>query len=152
MSLIPFTVGKLSVILVNDETCILLIKAFGINLPMLINPYEALCISQITNGCAVDKRLPSVLFEKLIKTFNAPLTKIVISEICDDEFVTTIFLEKDGEEIAFPAFPSDAIALALSLNAPMFIEEQVVIEGSEEESTQGLIDFIEEVAPQYLTD
>jgi uncharacterized protein len=51
---------------------------------------------------------------------------VVVNELKDDTFYAVIWLERDGELISIDSRPSDALALALRLDCPIYVEEQVL--------------------------
>jgi bifunctional DNase/RNase len=54
------------------------------------------------------------------------MKKVVVSELKDDTFYAVIWLEKDGEIISVDSRPSDALALALRLDCPIYVDESVL--------------------------
>ena len=54
------------------------------------------------------------------------LRKVVVSELKDDTFYAVIWLDRDGELISVDSRPSDALALALRLDCPIYVEESVL--------------------------
>jgi hypothetical protein len=54
------------------------------------------------------------------------LRKVVVSELKDDTFYAVIWLDRDGELITVDSRPSDALALALRLDCPIYVEETVL--------------------------
>jgi hypothetical protein len=54
------------------------------------------------------------------------VSKVVVNELKDDTFYAMIWLEKDGELITVDSRPSDALALALRTDCPIFVDEQVI--------------------------
>ncbi len=66
------------------------------------------------------------LARNLIRHLNASLERVVINELRDDTFFATLWLRQDQEPIAVDARPSDALALALRADCPIFVSEQVI--------------------------
>ena len=54
------------------------------------------------------------------------MRKVVVSELKDDTFYAVIWLDRDGELISVDSRPSDALALALRLDCPIYVEETVL--------------------------
>jgi uncharacterized protein len=52
--------------------------------------------------------------------------KVVVSELKDDTFYALIWMERDGETMSLDSRPSDALALALRLDCPIFVEDEVL--------------------------
>ena len=57
---------------------------------------------------------------------NTGVKKVVVNELKDDTFYAIIWLEKDGELISVDSRPSDALALALRLDCPIYVEDSVL--------------------------
>ena len=66
------------------------------------------------------------LIKTLLLGLNAGMKKVVVSELKDDTFYAVIWLERDGEVISVDSRPSDALALALRLDCPIYVEESVL--------------------------
>ena len=54
------------------------------------------------------------------------MRKVVVSELKDDTFYAVIWLERDGELMSIDSRPSDALAMALRLDCPIFVDEEVL--------------------------
>ncbi len=57
---------------------------------------------------------------------NTALRKVVVSELRDDTFYAVIWLDREGDLISVDSRPSDALALALRLDCPIYVEESVL--------------------------
>ena len=66
------------------------------------------------------------LIKTLLLGLNTGVRKIVVSELKDDTFYAIIWLDRDGELISVDSRPSDALALALRLDCPIYVEESVL--------------------------
>ena len=66
------------------------------------------------------------LIRNLLIGLNTCLRKVVVSELNDDTFYAVIWLDRDGELISVDSRPSDALALALRLDCPIYVEETVL--------------------------
>ena len=66
------------------------------------------------------------LIKSLLLGLNTGLHKVVVSELKDDTFYAVIWLDRDGELISVDSRPSDALALALRLDCPIYVEEGVL--------------------------
>ena len=115
MSLIPLFITVKSVLALNRERYIILVKAGGINLPIGIEEDDADAILFILVGGEFDKDLPSDLAANVLIALDVPLTKVVITELSGDEFLTRIYFQKDGEEISLPVFLGDGVVLGLGI-------------------------------------
>ncbi|MEA1935414.1 MAG: bifunctional nuclease family protein, partial [Thermodesulfobacteriota bacterium] len=62
----------------------------------------------------------------ILMTLDVKVTKIEINDLKDNTFFANIYFLKDGANVVVDARPSDAIALALRGNVPIFVDEKVV--------------------------
>jgi uncharacterized protein len=84
------------------------------------------------------------------------VSRIVVNDLRDSTFYAVIFLAVNGAEVAIDSRPSDAIALALRVKAPIFVAEKVIreakpIELTEDkatEDTESVRDWIEHLKPE----
>ena len=75
------------------------------------------------------------LIKSLLLGLNTALRKVVVSELKDDTFYAVIWLDRDGETISVDSRPSDALALALRLDCPIYVEETVLKSSSKATNT-----------------
>jgi hypothetical protein len=66
------------------------------------------------------------LTRNLIRHLNARLERVVITELKDDTFLAVLWLRQGEERVTIDARPSDAIALALRADCPIYVSEQVM--------------------------
>ena len=66
------------------------------------------------------------LIKTLLHGLGTGIRKVVVSELKDDTFYAVIWLDRDGELISVDSRPSDALALALRLDCPIYVEETVL--------------------------
>ena len=66
------------------------------------------------------------LLKNVLVGLHTHVQKIVVTNIKDDTFYAVIWLERDGTLISIDSRPSDALALALRIDCPIFVEEQVL--------------------------
>jgi hypothetical protein len=66
------------------------------------------------------------LIKSLLLGLSTGVRKVVVNELKDDTFYALIWLERDGEMISVDSRPSDALALALRLDCPIFVEDDVL--------------------------
>ena len=62
----------------------------------------------------------------LLLGLSTGVRKVVVNELKDDTFFALIWLEREGELISVDSRPSDALALALRLDCPIYVEETVL--------------------------
>ena len=97
-------------------------------LPIWIGVAEATAIFIQLNDQVLPRPMTHDLLKSVIDTLGAKVIKILVNDINQNTFFARIFLEQEGgEKFEIDARPSDAIALALRTNAPIFVAEKVVI-------------------------
>ena len=64
--------------------------------------------------------------KNLMMSFEAHVHKVVVTELRDDTFFAVIWMEKEGKVISLDSRPSDALALALRLDCPIYVDEEVL--------------------------
>lgn len=95
-------------------------------LPIWIGPAEANAISVILEGVSVERPLTSDLLCSVIDTLGARVDYIVINDLRDHTFYATLILKVNWMQLAVDSRPSDAIAVAVRVRAPIYIEEAVL--------------------------
>ena len=95
-------------------------------LPIWVGLYEANAIALEIEKVATPRPMTHDLIKNLLLGFNTTLQKVVVSELRDDTFYALLWLERDGEVFAVDTRPSDALALALRLDCPIFVEDEVL--------------------------
>lgn len=95
-------------------------------MPIWVGIFEANAIAIEIEKLAAPRPMTHDLTRNLIRHLNATLERVVISELKDDTFMAVLWLNQNGEPLAIDARPSDAIALALRADCPIFVAEQVM--------------------------
>jgi uncharacterized protein len=95
-------------------------------LPIWVGVYEANAIALEIEKVSTPRPMTHDLIKTLLLGLNAGLRKVVVSELKDDTFYAVIWLDRDGELISVDSRPSDALALALRLDCPIYVDECVL--------------------------
>jgi bifunctional DNase/RNase len=95
-------------------------------LPIWVGVYEANAIALEIEKVSTPRPMTHDLIRNLLIGLNTSLRKVVVSELKDDTFYAVIWLDRDGELISVDSRPSDALALALRLDCPIFVEDAVL--------------------------
>lgn len=95
-------------------------------LPIWIGPAEADAISICLQGIRVPRPLTHDLLRNFIITLGAQVSYVVVSELRDDTFFARIVVEANGRRFDIDSRPSDAIALAVRLEVPIYVNEEVM--------------------------
>jgi len=95
-------------------------------LPIWVGAYEANAIALEIEKVAAPRPMTHDLIRNVLLGTETMLRKVVVSELKDDTFYAVIWMEKNGELISVDSRPSDALALALRMDCPIFVEEEVL--------------------------
>jgi bifunctional DNase/RNase len=95
-------------------------------MPIWVGIFEANAIAIEIEKVSAPRPMTHDLTRNLMRNMNAQLEKIVITELRDDTFFALLWIRQDGELMTMDARPSDAIALALRADCPIFVSEQVM--------------------------
>lgn len=103
--------------------------------PIVIGAHEAQIISVFLEGLEIKRPLTHQLFINFLNLSNFKIEKIIINKFEEGIFFSKIHFFNKGNEIQLDARPSDAIALAIKLNAPIYISKAILneVELNEEE-------------------
>jgi len=95
-------------------------------LPIWVGVYEANAIALEIERVATPRPMTHDLIKTMLLGLNTGMKKVVVSDLKDDTFYAVIWLERDGQVITVDSRPSDALALALRLDCPIYVEESVL--------------------------
>ena len=95
-------------------------------MPIWVGIFEANAIAIEIEKLAAPRPMTHDLTRNLIGYLNGSLERVVITEIKDDTFYAVLWLRQGGEAITVDARPSDAIALALRADCPIYVSDQVL--------------------------
>ena len=95
-------------------------------LPIWVGLFEASAIALEVEKATTPRPMSHDLMRNLIQGLNATVERVVVSELRDDTFFSVIWLRQNGESVAVDARPSDALALALRSDCPIFVDEDVL--------------------------
>lgn len=125
-------------------------------LPIFVGLFEANAIAQQLDGSLSPRPMTHDLLGNLIEALHARVDRVVITDLRDNTFFAIIHLERNGEQVALDSRPSDAMALALRVKVPIFVED-TVLERSSASGEAGQVDeaerlrrWLETVDPEEL--
>jgi bifunctional DNase/RNase len=95
-------------------------------LPIWVGIFEANAIALELDKTATPRPMTHDLMRDLARGLNAVVRKVVVSEIREDTYIAVIWMEQQGETVALDARPSDAIALALRWDCPIYATRTVL--------------------------
>ena len=106
-------------------------------LPIWIGPSEAQAIRRMLAGETFPRPLTHDLMVLAIEGLHARVTRIVISDLRENTFFASIFIERESEVLSLDARPSDSIAVALRARAPIFVNEKLLQPAPRPEDAEG---------------
>jgi bifunctional DNase/RNase len=95
-------------------------------LPIWIGPFEANAIAMKLKKIGSQRPMTHDLIHSILKTVESQVVKIVVNDLKENTYYALIYFNRKGEEIVIDSRPSDAIAIALAVDAPIFVSEQVI--------------------------
>jgi bifunctional DNase/RNase len=95
-------------------------------LPIWIGVFEAEAISRGLEEVVTLRPMTHDLIKQILDTFQVSLTRVVINELKGNTFYAKLYLSVDGKELIVDSRPSDAIAIAIRLKAPVFVAKSVM--------------------------
>ena len=95
-------------------------------LPIWVGIYEANAIALEIEKVTTPRPMTHDLLKNLLLGLETHVQKVVVSELRDDTFYALIWLERDGQMMSIDSRPSDALALALRVDCPIYVEDEVL--------------------------
>jgi bifunctional DNase/RNase len=95
-------------------------------LPIWVGIYEANAIALEIEKVATPRPMTHDLIKNVLTGLDARVHKVVVNELRDDTFFAVIWMEREGRVISVDSRPSDALALALRVDCPIYVEEGVL--------------------------
>jgi bifunctional DNase/RNase len=95
-------------------------------LPIWVGVYEANAIALEIEKVATPRPMTHDLIKNVLTGLEANIHKVVVTELRDDTFYAVIWMERQGRVISIDSRPSDALALALRVDCPIFVDDEVL--------------------------
>ncbi len=110
------------------NTPIVILKDVGGDtvLPIWVGAYEAQAIALEMEKVTTPRPMTHDLIKNVLTGLETQVHKVVVTELREDTFYAVIWLERGGEVISIDSRPSDALALALRVDCPIFVDEVVL--------------------------
>lgn len=105
-------------------------------LPIWIGPGEAQAIRRILSEEPFPRPLTHDLLVLVVEGLKARVIRVVISDLRENTFYATVFVQRDADILSIDARPSDSIAIALRARAPIFVNEKLLQPPPEQEEEQ----------------
>jgi len=125
-------------------------------LPIWVGIYEANAIALEIEKVQTPRPMTHDLLKNMLTGLSVHVQKVVVCDLRDDTFYALIWMEREGRMMSMDSRPSDALALALRLDCPIFVEDQVLkkskISGvvSEKSSNEELRKWLENLNDEDL--
>ncbi len=95
-------------------------------LPIWVGIYEANAIALEIEKVQTPRPMTHDLLKNMLMGLNVQVKKVVVNDLKDDTFYALIWVERDGQTMSIDSRPSDALALALRVDCPIYVEEEVL--------------------------
>ena len=129
--MIEMTLDSIRVSLMNYQRVVILKEKIADRyLPIWIGPAEADAIAVKLQGVTVPRPLTHDLLHSVIDVLGATINSVIISDLKSDTFYAKIILNVDGTQMEVDSRPSDALALAVRAEVPIYAEEAVLDKAS----------------------
>ena len=126
-------------------------------LPIWVGIFEANAIAMQLENIAAPRPMTHDLLKNVIDGLDCSIDRITITDLRDNTFFALIQLSRNGEILTIDSRPSDAMALALRAEAPIYVDRNVLDKStdsggdkSESEETERLRKWLESVDPEEL--
>jgi uncharacterized protein len=128
-------------------------------LPIWIGQSEAAAILMKLQGASTPRPMTHDLLTEILGQLEAQVTRITVTELRENTFYAQVTVQMDGTEIDVDSRPSDAIALAIRAEAPIFAADEVIEESAiefegEEVNEEEMVDefkrFLDQVSPEQF--
>ena len=147
-------VDKLGIDLLTHDPVVILKDMDGKRfLPILIGPFEATAIALALEGAPVPRPLTHDLMRTVLETLESRLEQVIIHDIRESTFFAKLIIRTNGELQEIDARPSDGIALALRMSAPIYVSDKIELQEGAPDKKTGEADierfrqFIEDLKP-----
>src|SRR5215471_2832024 len=139
------------------NTPIVVLKDAGSDtvLPIWVGVYEANAIQLEIEKISTPRPMTHDLIKNVLAGLDAHVHKVVVTELKDETFYAVIWMEREGRVISVDSRPSDALALALRVDCPIFVEDEVLkiskkAASSPEASSEEMRKFLENLGDEDL--
>ena len=127
--MVPMELSRIIISETNDEQVIVLKEVEGSRaFPIVIGIWEAVAIDRNIKGKKTPRPMTHDLIENVIAGLDARLERVIVNDLRDRTFFARLILRRNGKQVEIDSRPSDAIALAVQMKAPIYVEERVLEE------------------------
>ena len=127
--MIQMELSKIMITETSDHQIIVLKEKDGQrSFPIVIGLHEAWAIDRAVKGVTTPRPLTHDLICNVIEGLNAGVVRIVINDLRNNTFYAKIILMQNGSTVEIDSRPSDAVALAMQKNTPIFVAKKILEE------------------------
>ncbi len=125
-------------------------------LPIWIGVFEANAIALILEKVPTPRPMTHDLMKSILERLNILIERIVVSDVRNNTFFAVIHCRSGENAVVIDARPSDAIALALRMSSPIYVDDEVVRKASglkldkEPEAAENLRKWLESLSPEEM--
>ncbi|MHC4944540.1 MAG: bifunctional nuclease family protein [Planctomycetota bacterium] len=136
---IPVELSKIVIRDGSDQQYIYVSEIDGTRgFPIIIGSYEAAEINRKVSEVKTPRPMTHDLIRLVLQAFEAKLEKIVVNDLSEGTFYANLHLQQGDQFYRIDCRPSDAIALASALKAPIYVEESVMEQVGKLDENEGL--------------
>jgi bifunctional DNase/RNase len=139
----------------TNQPIVLLKEADGHRyLPIWVGAVEATAIAFALQGIQTPRPMTHDLLRDILEETDITVERVLINELVDQTFFALIRLNRQGDAKEVSSRPSDAIALAVRVNVPIFADEDVLeqagieLRDEEESEVEKFREFLDQVTPE----
>ncbi len=123
----PMTIAAIAVDSLTKSPVVILKEVGGERtLPIWIGLLEVNAIASELQGVKFPRPMTHDLLKNVMESTDVKVNKVEICDLKDNTYFALIHITHNGKEISIDARPSDALALSLRVNAPIFVAEEVI--------------------------
>jgi bifunctional DNase/RNase len=155
MTLVPMTIkGLMLDPISNSPIVVLKNESDSVFLPIWVGIFEANAIALRLEDVETPRPMTHDLLTNIISDVEGHVTQVVINDLVESTFYARIFMTLGTRELEIDARPSDALALALRTDAPIFVDQSVLDQAqtltAEEGQDDKLRKWFEQLKPEDL--
>ena len=113
-------------------------------IPIWIGLLEATSIASALQNVKFDRPMTHDLFKNFTESVDFEVTKVEVCDLVDSTYYARIYFESDERHFDMDARPSDAIAIALRFEAPIYVDEKVIAKSKQTHEGAEMVDESEE--------
>ena len=127
--------GNMYIVVLEDEDR---------TLPIWVGIPEANAIALELEKVLTPRPMTHDLIKNILSTLRVEVEKVVVTDLRDNTYYAAIYLRRDGESMVVDSRPSDAIAIALRVNAPIYVDEKVI----KKQTIESLDEWLKNLKPE----